>query len=160
MHKYVCLSLWPIWHTTCEGMCVNICEYNTMSTMFMPEVRFHWGPQTSQNTLTDLTQHPNPPRWLARSSPLPSSYTLPKSQTVTLGRLFCGAEQAKKNTKGESGSAWQQSSEAIWTWSHLILSSPLWCGSNLSSQSCPIVQTSSLHQSPCQSVPVLQWCWS
>lgn len=73
VYKHVCLSLQPIWHKTCVGMCVNICECNTMSTMFMPQVRFHWGPRKSQNTLTDLTQHPNPPHWLARSSPLPSS---------------------------------------------------------------------------------------
>lgn len=73
VYKHVCLNLWPIWHTTCVGICVNICEYNTMSTMFIPQARFHWGPQTSQNTLTDLTQQLNLPHRLVRGSPLPPS---------------------------------------------------------------------------------------
>lgn len=33
---------------TCLGMCVNICDYSTMSTMFMPQVRFHWGPHKAR----------------------------------------------------------------------------------------------------------------
>lgn len=58
VYKHVCLSLRPTWHTTCVGMCANICKRLTIFTMFMPQVRFHWGPQPIQNTLTDLTQHP------------------------------------------------------------------------------------------------------
>lgn len=107
----LCTNMYVGVYIPCVGMTVNICKCHTMSTMFTPQVRFHWGPQTSQNTLTDWTQHPNTPCSLARSSPLPSSYTLPKSKAVTLGRLFVGAAQAKKNTRGVCGPVWQQSEQ-------------------------------------------------
>lgn len=90
--------------------------------------------------------------WPIVRSPLPLSYTLAKLQPLTVGRLFYGAEQAKKNTGwvwawGVSGRLWRSHYPVVPS-----LSTPPGHRWNLKLTTASIVQFSPPHQSHTPSV--------